>query len=416
MDYASVPVTDAVLGRLNRMIALRDPATKMRLRDTVKEFVDDLNNDSSIKPIGDMVIGAHAASAGVWFIPLFPGQTKFTPGRPNNEGELTKETEYENLEQTTTALRRIAVDDTTTGYTAPPPTHSVHIKGCNLGRARTDKTRPDSTPFLSRFKQALGGHVLVTAPKHFQGVADLGMVKATGKEKGYVSYMCYEFSVSTPAVRFAQGGGFRGFADKDEIVAALLAAGYTYVGGAAGPVKVPEADWRKWVPKDISKSDSFYIALPLGRTVAGLKELVIKPDRKLKQTGAREFRVRPHIVQWRFAPPDTADTDAKKVAALKAAMLLDPRFELNHPWPLWERRGFATLDAYMAGHHWSYGEDAKGPLTTGLRFEYTVVLPILDTSGPKPKLVFNFYPGPATPGSAITSGLVETDGTYFAGV
>lgn len=391
-----MPMTDNVTTILNEMVSRRVPKTTMRTVSTVREFIKGLNDDLAIHPVGDLLVGAHANSEGQLFILMYPNQVDIA-GRP------TSRTEFENLEQTMEAsaaglLRRIRIDDHTIDFTTPPPTHFLHFKGCNLGRA---------LPFLTKLKEALGNHVNVTAPKHFQGA-----LRATRKgNNGSFEYMCYEFQVQTPAVALPKGG-FQGFATRTALIDAFDAAGHQYLSGA-----VPKADWnKKWVPKDISKTQTFYMAMPLGGTVAGFKELTLRPDKKTGQGGARQFRVQEIPAKWQFVAPAAATTYAARVAALKTAIGQDARFNTNHVWPMYTRSGFATLDDFMDGHLWSFGDRNAGPLAIGRRFEYTVVLPITDTSGPKPKLFFNFFPGTGAAQAAITTGIAQTDARFYAQV
>jgi hypothetical protein len=378
------------------MVTRRVPKTEMRAVATVREFVKGLNDDLGIHPVGDLVIGAHANSEGQLFILLYPSQV-------NVAGQPTSRTEYENLEQTldtsaTGLARRIRIDPHTIDFTTPPPTHNVHMKGCNLGKA---------IPFLTKLKQALGDNVNVTAPKHFQGV--VGVTKKANS--GSFEYMCYEFQVQTPALALPKGR-FRGFT-RAELIAALNSAGHQYLGG----VPVPAADWEKWVPKeDITKTQSFYMALPLGRSVVGLKELTLRPDKKTRNGGARQFRVQVVTPKWKFAPPASATSYEDKVAELKKDIEKDLRYKSTHPWPSYVRSGFATLDDFMAGHLWKFGEKDGGPLAIGRRYEYTVVLPILDTSGAKPKLFFNFYPAAGTAEPVDTTGIPQNDIRFYAAV
>jgi hypothetical protein len=74
------------------------------------------------------------------------------------------------------------------------------------------------------------------------------------------------------------------------------------------------------------------------------------------------------------------------------------------------------LDDFMAGHLWKFGEKDGGPLAIGRRYEYTVVLPILDTSGAKPKLFFNFYPAAGTAEPVDTTGIPQNDIRFYAAV
>lgn len=147
-------------------------------------------------------------------------------------------------------------------------------------------------------------------------------------------------------------------------------------------------------------------------TAIAIKPVNTGPARKRKK-GSREFRVSQIPSRWAFAPTPGATTYAARVAELKAAIARDPRFASTHVWPAYVRAGFATLDDYMAGHLWNFGVGNAGPITTGVRFEYTVVLPIIDNSGPKPKLFYNFYPAAGAAGTAITSGIPQSDSRFY---
>jgi hypothetical protein len=52
----------------------------------------------------------------------------------------------------------------------------------------------------------------------------------------------------------------------------------------------------------------------------------------------------------------------------------------------------------------------------GRRFDYTIVLPIVDRSVTPPAkrpLIFNFYPGLGSPDTPVLTGLVESDNAFF---
>lgn len=396
MDYAIAPMTDSVTSILNEMISRRPPKPTMRPEKTLREFVKNLNDDLGIHPVGDLLVGAHANSEGQLFIQMFPGQLTAS-------GDPTSRTEFEHLVQTmdpaTALTRRIRIDPHTVDFTTPPPTHFLHFKGCNLGRA---------VPFVTKLKEALGNHVNVTAPKHFQGA-----IRVTPKgNNGSFEYMAYEFQVQIPAT-LTPKGALQGFATRTALIDAFDAAGHEYIDGTP----VPKADWdTKWVPtKNITRTQTFLMVLPLGATVAGRKSIAIKPvtTKKKRTNGSREFRVTPIPSKWTFAPTAAATTYAARVAELKTAIGRDPRFASTHAWPAYVRAGFSSLDEYMDGHLWNFGAKNAGPLATGVRFEYTVVLPIVDNSGPKPKLFYNFYPGAGAAQGAITTGILQNDARFY---
>ena len=384
VDYAMAPMTDDVTTYLNEMLARRVPATTMIDVATVREFVTAVNLDMGNHPVGALLVGAHANSEGKWYVPLFAGQK-------DNAKKLTNRTDFENLEQTLEAgalTKQIRIDAGTVGFTAPPPTRVFHIKGCNLGK---------SVPFLVKLKEALGGRMLVSAPKHFQGAY---RSEKTGNH-GSFEFMSYEFQVQTPARK--DGKTFKGFASRADLIAAFVAADHQYVSG-----RVPDADWEALVPKKIGQTQNFTYRAPLGGTVAGQSELVMSPDPKTGLGGGRQFRYYLAETQWPFAAP--AGTQAVKETALKTKIATDdPRFDPNHVWPFYKRIGFGSLDEYMDGHHWTF--DKK--LATGRRVEYTVVIPVTDTSGATPKLFFNFFPAAGAVQSAITNGIPPGDPRFY---
>jgi hypothetical protein len=383
LDYAVAPKTDLFTATLNEMISRRVPKTTLIDVATIREFITALNNDVGNHPIDDLVVGAHANSEGKWFIVLFPGQK-------DNTKKLTSRTDFENLVETLEAgalTKQIRIDAGTVGFTNPPPTHVLHIKGCNLGR---------SVPFLTKLKQALGGRVLVSAPKHFQGAYGLRMKGNSGS----FEYMSYEFQVQTPARKV--GNTFDGFASRADLVAAFVAANHEYLGGP-----VPPDDWKKLVPPKIDKTQTFEIAVSLGGTVAGQTELVMSPDPKTGLEGGRQFRRYVAETQWPFVAP--SGNQAAKEAALKAKIATDPRYLSTHEWPFYERIGFSSLDDYMAGHLWTF--DKK--VAIGRRVEYTVVTPVTDTSGARPTLFFNFFPAAGATQAAIPNGIPPGDARFY---
>src|SRR6185503_8656958 len=101
---------------------------------------------------------------------------------------------------------------------------------------------------------------------------------------------------------------------------------------------------------------------------------------------------------------------------LRASIAADPRFAATHAWPLYERRGFTDLNSYMDGHHWSFSVNGGDLVCIGRRFDYTIVLPIVDRSVTPPArrpLIFNFYPGVGSSETPVLSGLVESDNVFF---
>lgn len=149
------------------------------------------------------------------------------------------------------------------------------------------------------------------------------------------------------------------------------------------------------------------MTVPLGRTVENLTSVTVH----------KQFRIEQERVEWTISPGGAVPTaPVDQLAMLRASIAADARFAATHAWPLYERRGFADFNAYMDGHLWEFTVNGGDLVCVGRRFDYTVVLPIVDRSVAPPAnrpLIFNFYPGVGSPEAPILTGLVESDNHFF---
>ena len=309
------------------------------------------------------MIAAHANSEGWIFIAM--------------HGAQKGPTNYETLEDTiATASHSIAIDDSVIGYTAGDPiTHSVHFKGCNIGKAQ---------PFLEKFREGLGDHVMVTAPLHFHGIWEQ-------KAYGSWEYMAYEFVLRRKS----------DFAKRADLITAFDAEGFTYIDGSA----VPTADWGKWVPKKINKTVKTSVTGKLGVTIGKRKTI----------DAEQQFRVNRSPFTWTLTYPNAGSVPTTKAArqtAFETAVNADPTFDPGHAYPQYVRLGYTSVADFIAGYTWTHTQVKNKLFTKGTRVEYTILAPIVDmTTG---NLVFNFHPSSAA--YTAISQLAETDGLYFAQV
>lgn len=366
MDYGFAPGNTAQDKRARNLFSRRASTTLSAGKSlaTVRGFANFLLTSGTVtRPIDDALIAAHANGEGWIFIPMFPKQKGGT--------------NFETLEKTLSdPAKSVSIDDAVIGYTTGDPImHSVHFKGCNIGKA---------PPFLTKFREALGGNVMVTAPKHFHGIYEHTAF-------GTFEYMAYEFQVRDKAY----------FPSRAAILAAFDAGGFTYIDGTA----VPTGDWSTWVPKKkVSKSVKTPVSGKLGVTIGKRETIEIE----------REYRVTPLKFWWsiKFSGGPPPSTTAARQAAFEASVSGDAAFQSTHEYPMYQRLGYSDVTAFFAGYTWTHAVKKSTLFTTGTRVEYTVILPITDTAG---NLVFNFHPLSTTPYTAITN-LNETDSDYFEGV
>jgi hypothetical protein len=364
MDYGFAPGITPQDARARHLFDRRANTTLLASKslNTVRAFGSFLLSSGTVtRPIDDALIAAHANSEGWIFIPMYPKQKGGT--------------NFETLETTLSdPTKSIAIDDAVIGFTAGDPImHSVHFKGCNIGKAPA---------FLTKFREALGDNVMVTAPKHFHGLWE-------HSEYGTWEYMAYEFQVRNKTY----------FATQADVISSLDAGGFTYIDGTA----VATADWAKWVPKKkVAKSVTTPLSAKLGVAIGKRKTIVTE----------RQYRVTPLKFWWSITyhggPPPA--TKALQQAAFEASVSADATFDPAHPYPWYARLGYADVAEFFAGHTWVH-KVSKGTLyTTGTRVEYTVLLPITDPA--TGDLVFNFHPLKTKPYTPI-SHLAETDSDYF---
>jgi len=343
---------------------------------SVRQFIAHLDKTAAIKkPIGDLLIGTHANDEGQMSIPMFPGQAGWTL--------------FETLEATLKAkAKSIAIPDALIGFKPGQPiTHTFHIKGCNIGRAR---------PFLVQLKAALGGHVNVTAPLFLHGATP-----AVGQ--GVIEYLGYSFTLS----RLTR------FPDRKTALKEFDAAQFQLIDASI----VPNADWDPLIPLDPNGRRVDSLTSKLGTTL-GKRTTILTPRRY--RSSQLSFG------PWTIRFPNAAavpKTKSDQLLALESNLQTDPRFQSSHPFPQYEREGFANVTAFVSGYAWSCTPSNATLVCMGNRFLFTVQLAITDPNTTPPKkpfwegnLIFNFYPNKGSTLTPITTGVQVTNPQFFVTV
>ncbi|HEX8494996.1 MAG TPA: hypothetical protein VF658_19300 [Pyrinomonadaceae bacterium] len=366
MNYGFAPGGTPQDGRVRLLFARRPNTTLIaaqRGRTVVRQFIGHLNTSPAItRPVDDLLLGAHANDEGFLFAPMFAGQNGATT--------------FETLEATLADPNKsIVIPNPLIGFTAGDPiTHSFHIKGCNIGKA---------APFLTKLKEALGDNVNVTAPKHFHGITEYAA-------QGVWEWMAYEYKISQRDP----------FANQAAAIAEFTAQNFTRIDGST----VPATEWAGWIPNRITQTDSRVITVNLGQTIG----------RRSTIQAIQEFRVRRGQFNYTITFPNSQSvptTQPDREQALDQSLNSNPLFDAVHPFPEYVRWGYTSIADFLAGYQWTFSRSGAVLVCVGRRWEYTMLVPILDLA--TGDIIFNFYPNAGSPQAPITTGLQESDTDYF---
>jgi hypothetical protein len=365
VDFGFAPGKTAEDGRVRLMFARRQNTTLIQQRRlvTLKSFIAHLKTTNAItKPVGTLLFGSHANDQGFIGVHLFPGQ----------KGSTDFDTLVDSLSG---PAKSIAIPDSLIGFTAGNPiTAFFHFKGCNLGKAK---------PFLIKLKEALGGHVSVTAPKHFHGLTP-------APPEGIFEYMCYEIVLLRN----------KAFPDKATAISEFQALQFPRIDGT----KIPDADWKVLIPNAIGATSEVQVSQSLGTTI-GKRKTILTP---------RQFRVNPHPYPWTLKFANAASipkSDPDRLQALEDDLRANPKFKDDHPFPSYKRLGYQSFGDFFSGYDWTCKPNRKNLVCIGKRVKYTVVTAITDIA--TGDLVFNFYPNSGFSQPAMTTAIQENDSTFF---
>jgi len=387
--------------RLRAMFTLRHPATTLIDRQklngksigTLNQLINYLTTNAT-GVIGNLMLGSHASDSAL-VLPMFVGQKGLT--------------EYETVQQTidnaTDPSKAITITSALIGGPTTPPTHSVNYRGCNIGKSQA---------FLDKWKEAMGGNVTVTAPKHFHGIF-------SGPDYGYWEYMVYEFTVNAPKGKpFANiadmKAGFRAAVDDNP-------AAFSFVDGTV----IPDPYWDdvRWLPNRLPKGGFAEVPTTLTDNI----------DTRTTIGANRGLLIEKIPFKWHVDytsagnVPNPGDSVACLTAIKNSFATANPASLFSPPFPVFQRQGYAGVDAFVDGHAWTFGKSSRKNSGTkvfmltaaGIRYSYTVLAPVTDPApAPDPKtgkLITNFFPlttfNKVPVADLPADGLLETDSRYF---
>ena len=291
-----------------------------------------------------------------------------------------------------------------------PATLIIH--GCRIG---------SQAPFLQELKKALGGAITVVAPRYFDNVINFSDVK------GQFEYLNYSFEVnsnkkikdraelitafkksSSPLYKFKQDG-VQIFAYKYAV------STYTFYDGT----EVPDAKWDEWVLKDISPGGErpVKMTVKLDPNIGKHKTLssILKGKHPFAMAAFRH-NVERFIEQVpiNYAPGDPPTDKAQQIEDFKNVLLNhdnDHKFESSHPYPVYKRYGYASLDDMINGFDWVMKIKGKVMTVDGYRHQYICMPPVVDATNDT--LLYTFYPDASASGLTQVIQVSEDDHQLF---
>jgi hypothetical protein len=375
MDFGFAHGADTHINNLRGMFSRRPTTTLVNVRrvNAVQPLITHLNTTAAIaKPIGDILLGAHANDEGQLFMPMVPGQNG--------------PTRFETLESTLTNPKlSILIPDALIGFVPGNAImHAVHIKGCNIGNAR---------PFLVKLKEALGGNVKVTAPKFFHG--------ATPEAEGMFEYVGYQFALKRT----------KPFPKRPTALSEFDAAQFTLVDGSP----VDAANWNALVPRNPNTD---------ARGGQARSKLGVTIGKRTTINTPQQYRVATITFgPWTITYPPGAPVPKKKpdqVSDLEISLGGHPLFQSSHPFPQFTREGFANVIEFVSGYEWTCTPRGRTLVCVGTRLMYVIVMAVTDpTTIPASGLIadgnifFNFYPNVGSALPAQTTALRVNDPRFF---
>ena len=385
-DYAIVPGDSKYDLQLKKFIQARTNTVLLKdlQMQTLQGFVRGLASSLEItRPIRDLLVVSHASNRGsfrMWLYP--PTDAEVSKAKAENKKLEAPYIHYEDLEEA--VKNKSIVLDVALMYPRPVESGGIthpHLRllGCEVG---------GQAPYMQKLKEALGGKIEISAPKH--RLVGASFVVSVASLQGEVAYMAYNFRAQfpTPPKLGPAARTKRALIDAFVDLVKNKQPGFVLENGSA----VPATAWTRWIPTDLN-------AKPIVKSADTAREFpntVTAPLRKLRMNAPRQFGYikqrhyydGPSVISFKN---DTGD-EAKRKEAVKAFLEKIPVFSAKHPFPEYVRNGYATMDEFMDGWNWQFTYDTKLKRLTynPIRDEYHVWQPITRVAGNT--LIWNYYP------------------------
>ncbi len=377
-DYAIVPGGTKFDARMRTFLTARTNTILIQnpLMSTLQGFIQGLaTSDEITNPIRHLLIASHATLEGGFKISLYPSS------------KVAEVVRYEDLEDAV-AKKTVVID---VSLMMPRPVEAdgksppeLRLIGCEVGGQKA---------FMLKFKEALGGQIVLSAPKH--RVIGATLTISVASLAGELAYMAYHFRARLPTPEKLGPAAKNQRALMGEFVKLAKTKPQDFVLENGKPV--PATSWRAWIPRDLNANP---ITKPSDEPRVFPNKVTL-PLRKLRTDAPRQFAYikQRHffggVSQMKLAKDTGVDADRKQ--AVKAGLQkISPRYTEKHAFPEYVRYGYETMDEFMDGWNWQFSYDADKKVLSfdPIRDEYHIWQPITKVAGGD--LVMNYYPtGPA---------------------
>lgn len=332
---------------------------------SVEQYVDLLSDQSSL-PADVIFIGTHG-DKGYMHIP-------FANVSGNSAPELAT---YDTVAQADDSnLCNIAANVRNTDT-------AVRIRGCNVGQDQV---------YTSKVKDALGGQVSVSAPKHFHLIGGISNC-------GFFEGFCYEFKL----IKKVPFSGNNSRQVRNAIVQAFQAETFSLIDPA---ITIDNSWWEEWIPaRGIpARAPNTPLRLNVPHRIRFNPPLPVTRGQPVETQSLNSipgmFRIVPDVFTWYVTGINSKPNDADMLKQVHNSIKGAPRFQegTDNPYPEHERYGVDSPDDFLDLFTWTvrYSSKEKKIYGTGTRYKYVVMVPI--TSDPDPTdrtknhLIYNFFP------------------------
>jgi hypothetical protein len=398
IDFALTPTGDVdVTGSFAGLLKVRPdtillgPEAGHNAR-SIKSFLAAIDLEAPDKQIGNIVITSHAAPSGLFAIQLTDG----SPRELNYDDLAEALASNPNVIRASGGIVGRAIDDA-----------GILVKGCDLGR---------SPEFMELLQRAIG-------PAKFGIIASLyGHAAVQHDKKGnWIEFMLYEFHQD---YFLSRDNKFDTLdkdkikdLDRDQLLADMKAnpRNRRFDGSSFS-----DQEWESMIPP-MPSFTSKKIPKPTRKLFKAkfppswnLEPFLLHEAEGRRLLDIERFEVtNPILATWDIqgeAGPGNKAPISERRAFVKAHLANDPKHQATHPYPIYKRHGFASLDDYIDNFDWGK-PDENGDTWIAKTWRFVKVLPITDPD--TGELIANHY------GPGITrehQALLETSGFLFAAI